>query len=323
MLNLATTAPAAGFDARRDSTGPTLAQRTGALGRQLFFAQRIMESSACPILLIDMSPDPLINYVSPALESLTGYAAHELLGRPWTLFFAPSVLGSELNASRYRLNSVSPFRTALDARHKKGAALHLDATVTPLLNDAGRVTHRILVLRDVTADRLERSKLEYRAHHDPLTGLANRHLLHDRFELAAAHSRRHDEPFAVVIVDLNGFKLINDRLGHEAGDILLKRVGERLKEVVRAEDTVARLGGDEFALLIAEAKAESIPRIMDRLRDSLSRPAVIASDEIAVGYCAGCARFPDDGTDLAALLREADSRLYSEKARLSVPTAMD
>lgn len=104
--------------------------------------------------------------------------------------------------------------------------------------------------------------------------------------------------------------------GHEAGDTLLKSVGERLKRVVRAEDTVARLGGDEFALLVGDVKAPgSMPRIIERIRDSLSSPVVIASHEIAIGCCAGCARFPDDGTDLAALLKAADRRLYLEKPR--------
>lgn len=319
MPHLATTRSTSGLG-RRDPSGAALVQRTGTFGRQLSLVQRIVESSACPILLIDMSPDPRIDYVSPALATLMGCGAHELLGRKWTLFFAPTDSMFWLDASRHGLGCSSELRLGLSARHRSGAPLWLDATVTLLRNDAGLATHHILVLRDVTADRLERSRLEYRAHHDSLTGLANRHLLHDRFEFAAAHARRHNDPFAVMMIDLNGFKLVNDRLGHDVGDALLKSVGQRLTQVVRAEDTVARLGGDEFALVVGEVKAPgAIPRVMDRLRESLSQPAVIASHEIAIGYCVGCARFPDDGTDLAVLLRQADSRLYSEKARLWAP----
>lgn len=321
MPHLATTGSTSALEGRGDRSGPALVLRTGAFGRQLSLVQRIVESSACPILLIDMSADPRIEYASPALESLIGYSAHELLGRQLTLFFAPVNSASWPNGFRGGLRSSSELRMELSARHGNGAALILEASVTPLRNDAGFATHQVLVLRDVTADRLQRSKLEYRAHHDPLTGLANRHLLHDRFEVAAAHARRHDDPFAIVVVDLNGFKLVNDRFGHEAGDALLTTVGKRLKQVVRAEDTVARLGGDEFALVVGEVKApDSIHRIMERLRDSLRQPAVIARHEIAIGFCAGCARFPDDGTDLAVLLRVADRRLYSEKARLCAQT---
>lgn len=305
------------LNTRRDSTGPELARMTGAFGQQLSFAQRIMESGACSILLIDMSPDPLIQYASPGLETLTGYAAQELLGRRWTLFFAPTDPASVLAAFRLAPEIGPETRIALSARTKSGATLHLDATVTPLRNDAGLVTHRVLVLRDVAGERLERSKLEYRAHHDPLTGLANRYLLRDRFEHALAHARRHGESFAILVVDLNGFKLINDRLGHDAGDALLGSVSKRLQQVVRAEDTVARLGGDEFVLMITEGNdAAAMPKVMDRLRDSLSRPFEIAGGKIAVGYCAGLARFPDDGSDLTVLLKVADGRLYSEKERL-------
>lgn len=301
-------------DPQRGSTGSASARTVRSLAAPLATAQRILESGACPLFLIDMSA--AIGYVSPALEALTGYVAGELLGRSWTRFFAAESDCGTLDGCPGEPSDAPRTHLAMITRHKNGAVLHLDAAVTPLRNDAGLVVYRVFLLRDVTAERRERLKLEFRALHDPLTGLANRHLLRDRFELAVARARRHGEHFAIVMIDLNGFKLVNDRFGHHVGDAVLRGVSKRLRLLVRAEDTVARLGGDEFVLLVAGIdSSHSPPGVVDRLRASLSRPIVVAPGALTIGCCAGSARFPDDGCDLPSLLKVADARLYADKAR--------
>lgn len=157
-------------------------------------------------------------------------------------------------------------------------------------DELGNVTHYIVALHDVTAERRARETLEYRAYHDPPTGLANRHLLADRFERLVAHARRHKLTFALLLLDLNGFKAINDRYGHDAGDALLRHVSARLEHVVRGEDTVARLGGDEFVLLLANSVSrESVEAELRRVRESLRSPLTLRDHALCASCCMGMA----------------------------------
>ncbi len=284
--------------------------------QQLTFSLRILEHSACPLIVVDATTHAQsIVYASPAFERLAGYTLPELHGRPWTEFLTDTADRSPPAALDTGVRSGCEAHATLNTRHRSGASLWLDAKLTQIRNPAGLVTHHIIVLQDLTAERRSRADLEYRAYHDPLTGLANRHLLQDRFDRAAAHARRRGASFALVLLDLNGFKLINDRFGHDAGDELLRNVSAQLKRTVRAEDTVARLGGDEFALLVMDTPgSRSIQAVTDRIRRSLTRPIRLAGRAVVISCGAGHASFPDDGSELGDLLKVADLRLYAEKA---------
>ena len=277
--------------------------------------QRVVESCACPILIISaIAQGQPIVYASPAFLELSGYSLDEMADRAWTRVFEIDS-NSNLETFRAAIAQGFPHQAVLRAQHRNGAKLYLDLKLTPLSDDAGLVTHCVAVVNDVTAECHRREMLEYRAYHDHLTGLPNRHLLQDRFEQALAHTRRSAEAFALAILDLNGFKQVNDLLGHEAGDALLRLVSARLKSAVRDGDTVARLGGDEFVLLMPETETlESAEQIMARVHASLSRPVKLHDARVHVSCCAGVALCPEDGVDLERVLRAADVRLYRAKS---------
>ena len=189
-----------------------------------------------------------------------------------------------------------------------GVADFLDKTRV----DAARLERsiRYAVTRHREAERLNRL-----AQYDELTGLANRSLFQDRLGRAIAWARRHDRLAAVMILDLNGFKAVNDQLGHSAGDRLLTIMGGRLTKRLRETDTIARLGGDEFALLIENlAKPEHAALVARKLLDTVAPPIELDDQQVTVTASLGVALYPRDGADPDALVREADRAMYRAKA---------
>ena len=158
-------------------------------------------------------------------------------------------------------------------------------------------------------------QLEHQANYDPLTGLPNRSLLHDRLK-RAVFTQRNAQPIAVVFIDLDNFKFINDSLGHSAGDALLTGVAERLHSIVREGDTVARLGGDEFVLILTEqARGDVVFRALQRILDEVSEPMMIGGQELCITCSAGVSLYPQDGRDVESLLKNADAAMYRAKER--------
>lgn len=183
--------------------------------------------------------------------------------------------------------------------------------------DKSRIDATLLerAIRYALTRRRQAQRLSRLAQHDDLTGLANRALLHDRLERALGWARRHERIAAVMVLDLNGFKTVNDRLGHVAGDRLLALMAKRLSGRLRETDTVARLGGDEFALVVENlGKPEHAGLVARKLLEAVILPATIDAHEVAVTASLGVALYPQDGNSGAALLREADRAMYRAKA---------
>src|SRR5439155_13873460 len=156
--------------------------------------------------------------------------------------------------------------------------------------------------------------VEYQAYHDVLTGLPNRLLFRDRISVALAHARRARRTVAIMFLDLDHFKLVNDTLGHTVGDGLLQAAAERLVSCVRSEDTVARMGGDEFTILVSDiADTRSAATVAQKVLESISRPIEVDGHELFVTTSIGIAIFPDDGTDAETLLKNADRAMYRAK----------
>jgi diguanylate cyclase (GGDEF)-like protein len=198
-------------------------------------------------------------------------------------------------------------------RHKDGRWLDVETAVTTMYDDPG-VRGLVLNSRDITERMTLEAELRTRAWHDPLTGLANRALFSDRVDNALARRSRDGRPLAVAFLDLDDFKSINDTLGHTAGDLLLRGIGERLVEAVRPGDTVARFGGDEFALLFEGADAVTAQRIADRIIHSLLPPFQVLAEDVharaSIGVVLG------DGHETSEdLLSAADTAMYVAKAR--------
>ena len=284
--------------------------------------EELIETSDCPMLIVDRTPQgQSLRYANATLKRLLGYGDGELVGREWSSLFTPDGLESALSLARSAMDLGLEVKETLRAEHVSGAVLWLDARLYPIRNPTGLVTQYVGILNDVTNERRSREELERRAYHDALTGLANRYLLWDRFEHARAHARRCGGSLALVVLDLNGFKLINDRFGHQAGDDLLRCVGARLSAAVRGEDTVARLGGDEFVLLLGDgpdgAAAASV--IIERAAEALAQPIILQRQRLVLTCSAGVSRYPEDGSDLESLLKTADVALYRAKARAKGP----
>ncbi|HWI66536.1 MAG TPA: diguanylate cyclase, partial [Symbiobacteriaceae bacterium] len=251
----------------------------------------------------------LIRYMSPSLRGVLGHSPEHMVGLPLTGLLHPADVPGTLAA----LGEPGSGTIQCRLRHADGRWLHAEATVNNLLHDPD-VCGIVLNLRDVTERKALEEQLTHQAFHDSLTDLANRALLRDRVQHALSHQQRRGEPVAVLFLDLDGFKTVNDSLGHAAGDELLMQVSRRLVGCVRGADTVARLGGDEFAVLMEGAGAEAAAQVAERIAQVLSRSFTVMGKEVFVYGSTGIA-ISRGGESADDLLRNADVAMYTAKAQ--------
>lgn len=197
---------------------------------------------------------------------------------------------------------------------KDGALFWSDLYIAPVKDDTGEVSHFVVALYDITATKRYESELEFQTNRDALTGLANRSLLRDRLSQAISYAHRYNHPIWIAFVDLDRFKFVNDTLGHQAGDILLKAIAERLQGAVRDTDTVSRMGGDEFVLILPErADAGLSTGIVQRIMDGIAKPLTIEGHEFFISSSIGVAVYPNDGVTPEELIKHADIAMYRAK----------
>ncbi|HEX8154779.1 MAG TPA: EAL domain-containing protein [Thermoanaerobaculia bacterium] len=198
---------------------------------------------------------------------------------------------------------------------KSGEEAWFETTSKPILDpQSGRVVEIVSVSRDISERKRAEEQIEYQAYHDALTGLPNRLLFRDRLTVALAHAKRMHECVAVMFLDLDRFKYVNDTLGHSLGDELLKAIATRLRAVLREEDSIARMGGDEFTVLITDVKsAEHAAKIAQKLLDAIAHPVRIEGHELFITTSIGIALYPNDGDTAEALLKNADNAMYRAK----------
>jgi len=178
----------------------------------------------------------------------------------------------------------------------------------------GNVTGFQVVARDITAMKQAEEKIQQMAYHDSLTGLPNRKLFSDRLGIALAQAQRNQKGVAISMLDLDNFKNVNDTLGHDVGDLLLKAAAERLSAALRKGDTVARFGGDEFVLILPDLKGiEDVIQVAQKIVDSFRKPFLIDTHQLVVTTSIGIAVYPHDGTDEGILLKNADIAMYQVK----------
>lgn len=194
-----------------------------------------------------------------------------------------------------------------------GLERHYELRVSPLVRADGDRAGRLILLHDVTERALAQAALAHRAHHDELTGLPNRALLDQRLREAVEGARRDDATFALLLIDLDGFKRVNDTLGHHTGDLLLRRLAERLRAALREVDTCARIGGDEFAVVVPGAGVDEATAVARRLLDAFAPPFGIEGRGVAVRASIGIAVAMGAGADAPELLRGADAAMYAAK----------
>ncbi len=252
--------------------------------------------------------------VNPAFTELTGYSHDEVLGKD------PKLLSSGKQSPEFYsdmwkiLNEASHWEGELWNRRKDGGAFLAQMSIYTLKDKYGRIVNRIGVFSDITQSKAEQETVAHQAQHDFLTNLPNRLLFRDRFKQQLARAKRHKKKFAVLYLDLDRFKPVNDTLGHQIGDQLLVAVAERLKLQVREIDTVSRFGGDEFAILMTEVSSRhDVTVLADKILASLSLPYGIAGNAIHVTGSMGIAIYPDDGRDMEVIMSKADAAMYKAK----------
>ncbi len=273
-----------------------------------------VEQTADSVLITDRFGR--IEYVNLAFEKTTGYCREEVIGK------RPSIVKSERNDPEiYRrlwetILAGHSFNDILINRHKDGSFYYEEKTITPIKNDAGEITHFVSTGKDITERMEVQHRLYHIAHHDSITNLPNRVLLMDRLHQGIARTSRLENMMAVMFLDLDLFKKINDTLGHDVGDELLKVMAARLQRCVHAENTVARLGGDEFAVLLENINStQEAKKIAASILETVSQPIFLAKRELFISASIGISFFPGDGEDAATLLKSADIAMYHAKAR--------
>ena len=276
---------------------------------------RAIESSINAIVITDYREDDLpIVYVNPAFERMTGYASAEAMGRNPRFLAAADVNQPELEAIQVALKEKRDCRVVLRNHRKDGSMYWSELHIAPVKDDDGEVTHYVGVQNDITAMKKYQSEIEQQANFDSLTGLPNRNLLTDRAATAIVRAGRDAHGIAVVLIDLDNFRLVNDSLGHAVGNQLLRLVGERLGSALREMDTIARLGGDEFVLVLGEQESErTISSQMQRIVDVFARPFAVGEQELFVTVSIGVASYPQDGEGFDVLLKNAEVAMYRAK----------
>jgi diguanylate cyclase (GGDEF)-like protein/PAS domain S-box-containing protein len=286
-----------------------------AAEQRLRLHERAIEASVNAIVITTgRRQQYAIAHVNPAFERVTGYSAAEVLGRNCRFLQGEDTSQPEIAALRALLREKKEGRVTLRNHRKDGTLFYNELHIAPVRSSKGHVTHYVGVLNDITETRRYQEELEHHVNHDALTGLANRHLLQDRLQQALFRAGRRDLRCAVMFLDLDHFKLVNDGLGHHVGDSLLKRVGAELGTILRPEDTVARFGGDEFVLIATEVQSlADVTEIAERIIARMSSPMMIEGEEIAVSASLGIALYPLDGDSVEELLKNADAAMYHAK----------
>lgn len=250
----------------------------------------------------------------PAWQAYTGQSDGEIRGHGWVKALHPDDVERTLEVWQHALRNREIYRTEYRIRRRDGEYRLFVAQGVPVLDPTGDIREWVGACTDITERRRMEEQLIYEANHDSLTRLPNRTLFNDRLQQALIFSHRHKKPAAVLYMDLDRFKRINDTLGHHVGDQLLQSVADRLRACVRNTDTLARHGGDEFAIVLSELRdASDIAFVLKKIQDALAQPLVVANQECFMTFSIGVAIYPNDGQDASTLLKNADIAMYRAK----------
>ncbi|MEF2268103.1 EAL domain-containing protein [Janthinobacterium sp. LS2A] len=286
--------------------------KLAALERSEERFRRIVHSAEEGIWEIDAQA--LTSFVNPKMAHMLDCQIEDMLGQPLAAFMdeeGRAIL--ERNIARRQDGIVE--RHEFKFLRRDGSTLWATLATNPIFDSSGTYLGALALVSDITAQRAASERIWRQANFDQLTGLPNRHMFLDRLQHEAAHAKREGACLALLFIDLDHFKQVNDRLGHEKGDMLLRQAARRISERVRATDTVARLGGDEFTVILAGVgQLGGIERVLQELTAALALPFVLEGDTAQVSASVGVALYPADAESPDALLRHADQAMYAAKS---------
>ena len=279
---------------------------------QIHMLSQAIEQSTVSVMITDTEANLI--YVNKAFEKVSGYKSAEVLGKNPSLLQSGQTPRSTYNEIWHALTDGKTWDCELKNRRKNGEIFYESAHFAPVTNKWGDITHFLAIKEDITLRKEQETHIMHQAHYDALTNLPNRFLVLDRLTQLFNTAKRKNNKIAVLFLDLDDFKKVNDSLGHETGDQLLIEAAERLQSIVRSDDTVGRLGGDEFIILLPGLSdpADAIP-IVDNVTNRFREAFKINNRELILTASIGIAVFPNDGDNTSELLRNADSAMYHAK----------
>ena len=277
-------------------------------------ANIVYQSTRDAIVVTDA--DGAVLDVNPAFTIITGYQPADIVGRRMNLLSSGRHDRAFYQAMWERLRATGSWSGDVHNRRKNGEDFVEHLEISTAYNDDGSVNCRVGLFSDVTEERLREAHIWHQANFDHLTGLANRQMFEQRLAAGMEHARTTGLPMALVFLDLDLFKEVNDTFGHDEGDALLQEVSRRLLACVRSSDHVARLGGDEFTLILQDVQHESdVARVCEKVLQSIVRPYALRQNTVHISVSAGIAFYPSDAGDSAQLLRHADLAMYASKEK--------
>ena len=272
----------------------------------------VVEQSPSIVVITDIAGT--IEYVNARFCASTGYRPQEVLGQPVDILRSVTLGADEDSEIWSALYHGEAWKGEFQIHKKSGDSYWEHAHITPLRNEQGLVTHYVKLAEDISDRKALSQQLSYLARYDPLTGLPNRTLMRERVEQALIAARHSDKLLALLSIDLDDLRSVNDSLGHPAGDELLRAVAERWQPLLRDEDTLARFSGDNFiALATGLRRAEDASVLADRIRDALAQPIVLGEQGVVVSCSIGIALYPEDSSTAEELISHADTALHGAK----------
>ncbi|MGN6481845.1 EAL domain-containing protein [Luteibacter sp.] len=288
-----------------------------ALFRERELAEVTLKSIGDAVITTD--PDLRVTSLNPIAEAMTGWSSHEAVGRPMDDIF-------QLRDPLTRRPIANPLLTAVEKNtiiglttdailvHRNVFDSPIEDSAAPIHDHAGNVVGGVVVFHDVSETRALALKMAHLAHHDTLTGLPNRALLQSRMEFAVTVATRRKQRCALLFVDIDHFKQINDTMGHAAGDALLQEVARRIRSAVRPDDTVSRLGGDEFVVLLPHIEdGVDAAEVGEKVLQACNEAIGLEASALAISFSIGISLYPDDAYDAESMLRNADTAMYEAK----------
>jgi diguanylate cyclase (GGDEF)-like protein/PAS domain S-box-containing protein len=282
--------------------------------RQQRLSSKVFDSSIEGIVVANSSGK--VEMVNPAFSRITGYTPEEVLARDLDILRAETHQHDFFETVWQQLVETGQWSGEYMNRRKNGEAYPEWLTINLIKNSTGKVINYIAIFHDISDIKRTQEKIKHQAYHDALTGLPNRYLFRDRLTQALRHAKRNNLKVGVLFLDLDNFKHVNDSLGHDQGDILLKEVAKRLKNCVREEDTVSRLGGDEFTMILNGVLGhDSAANVARKIMDALAEPFTLSGHLLHVNASIGITLYPNDGEDTDTLTKNADMAMYRAKDR--------